>query len=158
MIDLQSDTELNMKKLTFKFWNDILDEDNYVETVWAEIIDEEKGHFQIENVPFFVKSYSVGDIVFAELENDELIVKDLVKESGNSTVNIVFFKTEDKEKVLKELNDLGCDFEGLESVLPGYYSLNISRKINYEPIKSYLSNLRNEKVLDFREACLAHTI
>jgi len=60
MIDLRSDTDLNMKKLTFKFWNDILDED-YVETVWAEIIDEEKGHFQIEKVPFFVKSYAGGN-------------------------------------------------------------------------------------------------
>jgi len=157
MIDLRSDTDLNMKKLTFKFWNDILDED-YVETVWAEIIDEEKGHFQIENVPFFVKSYSVGDIVFAELENDELIVKDLVEESGNSTVNIVFLKTEYKEKVLKELNYLGCDFEGLESILPGYYSLNISRKVNYIPIHNYLSSLEKDEVLSFREACLAHTI
>jgi len=44
-------------KVYFEFFNDILDED-YVESVWATVVNKKEGHYQLKNIPFFVKSYS----------------------------------------------------------------------------------------------------
>lgn len=144
-----------MKKIIFRFWNDILDED-YIEGVWAELVDEEKGHYKIDNIPFFVTSYSNGDIVKVEKESDELVVKELVEPSGNSTLNIKFFKGADKEDTLEKLISYGCEYENMEDVITGYYSVNVPASVSYQPLYELLNELESREQLGFREACLCH--
>lgn len=144
-----------MKKIIFRFWNDILDED-YVERVWAEPIDEEKGYYKIDNIPYFVTSYSDGDVVRVEKEDDELVVRELIEPSGNTTINIIFFEHADKKQVLDKLTSFGCEYEGMENFIKGYYSVNIPEQINYQPIYSLLNELELAEQLSFREACLCH--
>lgn len=38
-------------KILFRYYSDLL-EDMVVETMWAEIIDLEKGYFKLDNIPF----------------------------------------------------------------------------------------------------------
>lgn len=144
-----------MKKITFLFWNEILEED-YVERVWAEIIDEEKGHYKLDNIPFFVKGYSDADIVRVEIEDEELVVKELIEPSGNTTINIIFFENADKKEALDRLTSFGCEYEGMEKIVTGYYSLNVPELVNYQPIYSLLNELELAEQLRFREACLYH--
>ncbi|PVY40264.1 uncharacterized protein DUF4265 [Pontibacter virosus] len=146
---------ISMKKIVFKFWNDILDED-YVEGVWAETVDEEKGHYKIDNIPFFVTSYSVGDIVQVEEEYEELVVKDLVEPSENSTLNIKFSKGADKDETLEKLVSYGCNYESMENLIPGYYSVNVPSSVSYQPVYKFLKELEIREQLGFREACLCH--
>ncbi len=39
------------KKILFKYYSDYL-EDTVAETMWAQIIDLEKGLFKLDNIPF----------------------------------------------------------------------------------------------------------
>lgn len=141
------------KKVFFEFFNDILDED-YVESVWAAVEDEKEGLYKLKNIPFFVKSYSNEDIVHAELENNRLVVKGLVEESGNSTLQVFCYKEEDVEKVRKRLKDFGCASE--LSHLSKYFSVDVPSNIDFNPIKEYLTELEQQEVLGYSEACLAH--
>ncbi|MBF9255018.1 DUF4265 domain-containing protein [Pontibacter sp. 172403-2] len=140
-------------KVYFEFFNDILDED-YVESVWAAVVDETEGLYKLKNIPFFVKGYSSEDTVYAELEDDRLVVKGLVEESGNSTLQIICFKEESAEQIQKRLEEFGCAWEG--SHLPGYFSVDVSADLDYEPIREYLVDLEEKEILSYREACLAH--
>lgn len=140
-------------KVYFEFFNDILDED-YVESVWAAVVDEKEGHFQLKNIPFFVKGYSNEDTVYAELEDDKLVVKGLVEESGNSTLQIFCYKEEDVEQVRKRLKEFGCASE--LSHLPKYFSVDVPSNIDYNPIREYLTKLEEKEILGYSESCLAH--
>lgn len=140
-------------KVYFEFFNDVLDEE-YVESVWATIVDKAEGLYKLDNIPFFVTGYSSGDIIYAELEHDRLIVKSLVKESGNTTLQVYCFKEEHVEIVRKKLEAYGCAWEG--SHLPRYFSVDVPASIAYQPIREYLTEQGEQEALDYREACLAH--
>ena len=144
-----------MAKVSFRFYNDVLDRDE-VETLWTDVVDKEKGLYRLNNIPFFVKSFASEDIVHAELINDELVVTGLVEASGNSTINIIFFNNEIKEGLLNRILELGADYEGMESVIKGYYSLHIPKDVDYQPIKALLLEMEEKEELSFREACLEH--
>lgn len=120
-------------KVVFRFFNTVLDED-YVESLWAEVVDQEKGLYRLDNVPFFVTSYSLGDIVLAEMEEGQLVVKGLKEESGNTTLQIMLLQADMKCAVQQTLEKLGCDWE--ESHLPGYFSVNVPQTVGYAVFKA----------------------
>jgi hypothetical protein len=41
----------NNVKILFRFYSDVLDEET-VETMWASIIDKNKGLYKLDNIPF----------------------------------------------------------------------------------------------------------
>jgi len=146
-------------RLRFEFYNDILDRDE-VETMWADTVDEDKGYYKLDNIPFFVTGYAADDIVKAINVDDGLPkVIELIEESGNSTINIIFLDKENEEyksRILKELNGLGVEYEGMEGIVKGYYSLNVPKDKDYKIVYDFLKK-ENEK-LDFREACIGHKL
>ena len=142
-------------KVLFYFFNDVLDED-YVESLWATIVDDKKGWYRLSNVPFFVTGYALNDIVYAVEENDSLVVQALVKESGNSTIQLIFFKGADKNNIQQELESLGCGWEG--SHLPDYISIDVPVEVSYASVHQYLEKVAGDGDADYREACLAHTL
>src|SRR4051812_5592972 len=77
-------------KILFRLFSDILEEIT-VETLWATIVDESKGRYKIDNIPFYLPSIASGDIVFAEFDEDEgrLTYREVVEYSGNSTVHVI---------------------------------------------------------------------
>jgi hypothetical protein len=141
------------EKVYFEFYNAVLEED-YVESLWATVIDREKGYYKLDNIPFFVTGYSSGDTVYAEVEDGRLIVKKLIDESGNTTLQIICFQQERVQVIRDELYSMGCESEG--SHLPGYFSVEILAEMDYQKIKEYLAQLEEQEVLSYREACLAH--
>ena len=146
-------------KVRFEFYNEVLDRDE-VETIWATVIDQDKGFYKLDNIPFFVKSFAADDIVKAErVDKGFPKVVSLIKKSGNSTINIIFLDKDNKEfkkKILKRLNDLGVEYQGLESLINGYCSLNVTKDIDYKLVFDFLTEESGE--LDFREACIGHPI
>ncbi|GAA4314839.1 DUF4265 domain-containing protein [Nibribacter koreensis] len=152
MISTEEETE-GLVKVFFEFYNEILEED-YVESLWASIENEEEGEYRLKNIPFFVTSYASEDVVLAEVENGRLVVKGLIKESGNSTLQIMCLKKEMAQSIQKKLEGFGCAWEG--SHLPGYFSVDVPANIDYQPIKKYLDELEMAEVIGYAEACLAH--
>jgi hypothetical protein len=146
-----------MSKIMFEFYNDLL-ERYEVETLHANQVDGCNYQYKIDNIPFFVQGYSYGDVVEVEAsENDIPKVIGLVTESGNSTVNIIFFNknTNEQDIILNEIVSMGLSYEGLQGVLPGYFSVNVPKYVDYEEVRHFLRSKHMD--LDFREACLAHT-
>ncbi|MCR5890052.1 DUF4265 domain-containing protein [Hymenobacter sp. J193] len=140
-------------KVIFRFFNTVLDED-YVESMWAQIVNQEQGLYQLDNIPFFVTGYALGDVVLVEEEEGELVVKDLVVESGNTTLHIIAMQADVAGSIQQALEKLGCSWEG--SHLPGYFSVNVPQTVKYAPIKRYLKQAEKQGALGFREACLVH--
>ncbi|MEG1022137.1 MAG: DUF4265 domain-containing protein [Myroides sp.] len=144
----------NSKKITFKYFSNVLEEET-VETMWAEIIDEEKGIYKLDNIPFYGPLIASDDIFFAEYDEDEenLIFKEVIKGSGNSVVQIIIMKDDyDKEILRKKLLDLGCNSEGVNDK---YFVVEIYENIDYQLIKTFLDKYEKDEIIGYAEPILS---
>ncbi len=60
----------NYVKILFRYHSSVLDEWT-VETMWAEIVDAEKGLYKLDNILFYGPLVATDDIVLAEYDDDE---------------------------------------------------------------------------------------
>jgi hypothetical protein len=139
-------------KILFEHDNDPIDGFGN-ETAWATKVGD---HYKLDNILFYAKDYSLGDIVCAEEINGELIVRSLVSESGHSTVRILFNDYSLIENTLNELKSLGCDYEiSNNSYL---VAIDIPKEVNYIPIRDYLNLGEASGFWTYEESCLAHEV
>jgi hypothetical protein len=144
----------NYVKILFQFYNDVL-EQHTTETMWATIVDADKGLFKLDSIPFYAPLVASNDIVFAEYDETEkmLTYRKTVEYSGNSTVQVVLMdKTQDIKSIRKTFQDLGCVSE---KVNDGYFSMEIPADQDYETIKQRLTELEDEGILGYAEPCLS---
>ena len=140
-------------RVLFKFYSDALEKWT-VETMWTEIVDLDKGHFRIENIPFYA-SFACDDIIFAEYDDDQemLTFRELIKASNNSTIQVVLTNKSTKTNNIREIfNHLGCESEMLSE---GYFVINVPEEVNYSIVKSKLLILKSDSIIDFAESCLS---
>ncbi|TPG37534.1 DUF4265 domain-containing protein [Flavobacterium pectinovorum] len=142
------------KKILFRYYSDLL-EDTIVETMWAEIIDLDKGYFKLDNIPFFGPSIATDDIFFAEFDEDEqfLTYRETIKVSGNSIVQVVILeKGFDKEIIREKLKEINCESEGMNETL---FAIEVTQEVDYSIVKSLLNEYVELSVIDFGEPCLS---
>lgn len=141
-------------KLLFRLHSDIFDKE-MVETMWATIVDEEKGSYKLDNIPFYAPSIASDDIVFAEFDDHEQMFayRETIEYSGNSTIQVVIL---DQTKKTNDIRDL---FKGLgcvsEKVNGSYFSMEIPMQLDYNPIKQKLDELKQKEVIGYTESCLS---
>jgi hypothetical protein len=119
------------------------------ESVWVTKFGD---NYKVDNIPFFAPNIALGDLVEAEEDEDELYFFELIKPSGHSTIQLVFFQKEADASVLQELERMGCSWEG--SHLKNYIAVDVPSKMEYEIAKQFLTEQRTKGLLDFKEACL----
>jgi len=142
------------EKILFRFHSDIFDEE-MVETMWALVVDKEKGLFRLDNIPFYAPLIASDDLIFAEFDESEqmLTYRKTAEYSGNSVVQIVIMDKETNTNKIRDLfNDLGCTSE---KVKEGYFSMEVPHNIDYKPIKVKLEELASRTVIDYAEPCLS---
>lgn len=142
------------KKILFKYYSDLL-EDIVVETMWAEIIDLDKGHFKLDNIPFFGPLIATDDIFFAEFDEDEgrLVYRETIETSENSIVQVVILeKGFDKEIIRERLKTVNCESEGMNETL---FAVEVIREVDYAVVKSILTEYVELSIIDFAEPCLS---
>jgi len=122
-----------------------------IEGAWASKVGE---FYKLENILFYAKSYSLGDIISVEQINEELYVNGLIEESGNSTIRIYFSDEKLVLPVREELMVMGCSSE--LSNIPKLVAVDIPQEINYLKIKEYLDKGESEGKWEYEEACMAH--
>ncbi len=147
----QQETEV---KILFRYFSTVLDEWT-VETMWADVVDAEKGHYKLDNIPFYGPLVASDDIIFAEYDDDEemLTYRETIKYSGNSIVNVVMM---DKTIEVNEIRDLFKKEACLsEKINDGYFSMEILAANNFLPIKKMLEKLQTEGVIGYAEPCLS---
>ncbi|QEC76288.1 DUF4265 domain-containing protein [Mucilaginibacter ginsenosidivorax] len=126
------------------------DEENYqIESVWSTKVGN---YYRIDNIPFFAKNIAPGDIVSIQDDDGQLFFDELIEASGNSVVRIIFFSENDITRVTKELEMLGCNWEG--SHLNKLISIEIPKSIPYGIVKKYLEHGLKAGIFDYQEACL----
>ncbi|MNQ42589.1 hypothetical protein D3C85_562940 [compost metagenome] len=142
------------KKILFRYYSDLL-EDMVVETMWAEIIDLEKGYFKLDNIPFFGPLIATDDIFFAEFDEEEqkLIYRETIEISGNSIVQVVILEKGFDTAIIREkLKEVNCESEGMNETL---FAVEITREVDYSIVKSILNEYVELSVIDFAEPCLS---
>ncbi len=146
--------EDNHVRILFRFHSDILGEET-VETMWATIIDKDKGLYKLDSIPFYAPNVASDDIVFARFDDQEqmLTYLETVEYSGNSTVQIVLMdKSKDINEIRNRFKELGCI---TEKVNEGYFSMEIPSKLDYKNTKKKLDELESNGTISYAEPCLA---
>jgi Domain of unknown function (DUF4265) len=123
-----------------------------IESAWALPVGLNK--FKLDNILFYAKEYALGDVVLVENRNDDNYVIGLIKESGHSTVRILFNEKEIVELTRSSLKNLGCDSELSE--LSYLVAVDVPPNINYKNIKNFLENGERQNKWIYEEACIAH--
>ncbi|MBV8391380.1 MAG: DUF4265 domain-containing protein [Mucilaginibacter sp.] len=141
-------------KILFRYYSDVLEEET-VETMWATIVDQKKGYYKIDNIPFYGPPVASDDIVFVEYDEDEqmLTYRETIEYSGNSVIQVVLMDDE------VEINSVRKTFEGLgcpsERIGDKYFAIEIPASLDYKPIKAKLEQLKDLSLIDYAEPCLS---
>jgi hypothetical protein len=144
--------EDKLVKVLFAFHSDALEEWT-IETMWCETVDQEKGHYKIENIPFYAP-FAYNDLVFAEYDEDEgmLTYRETIAYSGHSTIQVVLMdKASSANEIIRMLEALGAKIEKFSA---GYFVIDIPPSLNYKPINNELKNLAEKEIIDYAESCL----
>ncbi|TDP02967.1 DUF4265 domain-containing protein [Flavobacterium sp. 245] len=137
-------------KILFKYYSSFLEE-TVSETMWAEIINLEKGFFRLDNIPFFGASIATGDLFYAEYEEEEkkLVYKETIEHSGNSIVQILILEGGfDKEIISEKLQAINCISESLNDT---FLAVEIVRDVDYAIVKNVLIGYEDQSVIEFAE-------
>ena len=127
-------------------------EGNYqIESLWST---KEGDYYRINNIPFLAPNIALDDLVSVEEDGGELHFDKLIEASGHSTIQMIIFNKKDVSIIGKELECLGCGWEG--SHIEPLISIDIPKEANYSVIKKYLDKGENENRWSYKEACLAH--
>ena len=125
---------------------------NYqIESVWAT---KEGNHYRINNIPFFATNIALDDLVDIEEEDGALYFHKLVNASGHSVVQLIVFDENNVILIGKELEKLGCTWEG--SHVKTLMSVDIPTEVHYNVIKSYLDEGEKHGLWSYKESCLSH--
>ncbi|MEP6803055.1 MAG: DUF4265 domain-containing protein [Flavobacterium sp.] len=142
------------KKILFKYYSTYLEE-IVSETMWAEIIDVEKGHFKLDNIPFFGPLIATDDIFRAEYDENEkyFIHKETIEHSGNSIVQVLILDKEfDKEIIREKLKAINCLSEALNDT---FLAVEVIKNVDYSIVKSLFTEYESNAIIEFAEPCLS---
>jgi len=148
------ETDNNHVKILFRFYSDVLEQET-VETMWAEIMDEDAGIYQLDSIPFYAPDLAAGDVISAVYDDDEgmLTYKETVSYSGNSTVQVIIFdETAAPADIMKVFEELGCATEQFKEK---YFVIDVPVELNYAPVRAKLNELSEAKIIDYAEPCLS---
>lgn len=146
--------EEEYEKILFQFYSNVLDEET-IETMWAIIVDKEKGLYRLDSIPFYAPNVAADDIIYAEFDEDQerLTYRHTVKASGNSTVQVVIMDSGTVTNEVREVFDsLGCSSEKYSE---GYFVIDVPNSLNYTAVQNKLIELQNVGILDYAEPCLS---
>jgi hypothetical protein len=121
------------------------------ESIWTEKL--ENGYYRIDNIPFYAPNLAYNDMIAIEEDEGVFYFADLIERSGHSTIQIIFFKENEIEYTLSNLEKLGCAWEGMKN--QAYFSVDIPPNINYLVIKEFLDEQAAKDMLDYKESCLS---
>lgn len=139
------------KKVILTYYD--VEENLAEETLWIEPLENNK--YQIKNIPFFAPNIAYNDIITVEDDDGNLYFEELVKASEHSTIQIVIFDEQETDKILKNIEQFGCSWEGMENQT--ILAVDVPPFVNYDILKKYLDKNLTENIFDYKEACLSDT-
>ena len=141
-------------KILFNFHSNIFDE-QMVETVWADKVDQEKGLYKIDNIPFYIPLVASEDIVFAKFDETEqmLTYRKTIEYSGRTVVQVIVMDKTTETNIIRDIfHKLGCESE---KAIEGYFSMEIPANLDYKPIKKELDRMENSEIIGYAEPTIS---
>lgn len=122
-----------------------------VESVWADKIVD--GMFRIDNIPFYVRGLALDDVVRAKPTSDGAWQFDsIAKTSGHSTLRVVFFESDIQEAFCKELEALGCQWEGAYE--PSLIAVDVPPSSDLSMVLKVLADGCEKELFDYEEGVI----
>jgi hypothetical protein len=93
------------------------------ETLWA--IDEGKGRYRLDNLPYLAFGLSLGDVVSVKRDHGQLVIDQVLARSGHSTYRLALQDALDPDAFVglcAPLTALGC---GLERFTPRMMGVDV---------------------------------
>jgi len=151
---MRNDNDPVYQKIVFELEVEELGDGRYYppvgwESVWAIPLHE--GLFQVDNVPFYIRGISFGDIISTGVIAGELRFKELIHPSGHSTVRVFVGQQEDMEKIRQSLRDLGCSIEG---VTPHLIAVDIPPAVRFDAVVAILTEGEKTGLWEYEEAAI----
>ncbi|MBL4648532.1 MAG: DUF4265 domain-containing protein [Aureispira sp.] len=146
--------EDSFKKVLFKYHSNVLDKE-VQETMWALEVDSEKGHYQLDSIPFYGASIATNDIFKATFDEVEgfLVYQNTVTTSENSIILVMITDEAYDSKLLQqEFKNRHCDSEALNDT---YFSIEILKSVDYTLIKELLDDHEIKGIINYAEPCLS---
>ncbi len=145
--------EKNKVEVLFKYDSPILEE-AIIEVLWAEVVDEEKGLYQLKSIPFYGASIATDDQFHATYDKEEtgLLYRQTTKSSGNSIAVVAIINEEyDQEEMITEFEKLGCTVEELND---RYFAMEVPKRVFYGDMKKIFDKYEKDN-LEYAETYLS---
>src|SRR6266446_6645759 len=121
------------------------------ERMWASEVGP--GLYKIDNIPFYARGISRGDVVSVLEKDGTLFYKETREHSGHSTVRVIIKRkgserTPLEQEVRQNLVGKGCEIEGVSE---GFFAVDIPVGVNYGEVKTLLREEERKGGLEFEE-------
>lgn len=126
------------------------------ESVWVQELPD--GNFLVENVPFFAKNLSCGDIVSAEAIDGTLKLKDIVGRGGHSTYRVYCEKGRQDagvQQLLERLRETHCD---IEPATDNLVAIDVLPEADIYQVYGLLEDAEKSGLIDFQEGHCGHPL
>ncbi len=141
------------KKILFKLERDAEGyPPNDWEMLWA--YETENGLYFIDNVPFYVRDLSWGDVVSVEELNGELHFKEVMRRSQNSVIRVIVYDHLDVQPLRAALEGLRCETE--QSHVPSLISVDISPSVSFDEVTTFLDSGESGGKWQYETASIRH--
>ena len=151
--DEVNETVTDRVKIAFSLTRD---SDGYPPADWEHLwaIRRGENEYELDNVPFFAKGVSSGDLVSVTSDQDQLKFGMVLKYGGHSTLRVIVFDSSQKESIRSDLAKLGCETEG--SHLPDLFAVDVPPNVELASVIGYLVNKAEEDTLDYEESAVRY--
>lgn len=125
------------------------------ESLWA--IPQGEGRFIVDNIPFYVRGVSSGDVVLAtRTASDEWSFREVVIPSRASTFRLYVLDPTAVQAVRDKLRDLGCTSE--LSDIPNLIAVEVPGETSIAPFLDYIVAGAEDGRWEYQEATLRHPL
>lgn len=120
--------------------------DGITESVWAKSLGGD--HYQILNSPFYAYGISYLDEIVAELKNDQLFLKSVIKHSGHSTYRLFIKDQTGFKDMIGKINKLDCTIESATEKLK---AIDVAPHADINKLVALLSDGESGGVWEYEE-------
>ncbi|MDB4956890.1 MAG: hypothetical protein JWO36_4459 [Myxococcales bacterium] len=135
----------------------VKDADDYppfdVEDLWGESTNIPL-EFVIDNIPFFARQATLGDVIQASQLGGRLVFDKVIKRSPSSLMRVVMYDSSEIAEVRDQLKVLGCSSEWFAQ--SNVIAVDIPGSVGLQAVQEYLTELEEANRASYEEPILRH--
>lgn len=110
--------------------------------------------FTIENIPFYARDVSMGDVIAVERRNGELWFNGVVERSANTTVRIIGMRKKPFDEIISKVQSFGGTTEGMEG--REFAAVSFPSSADLAAAFEFLDRESAAENLGFEESCVRY--